>query len=392
MKTVRKLFWILAAVVLPSCGSDSEEELVGNWVRLGMGDFSGPARAYSAYFVIGDYGYVCGGYNGYKTPRSDMWRYNATTQVAGWTQVDSLPTVERTAANGVLEQVGRQRAVGFSLNGKGYVGTGWDGDELVMKDFFEYNPALDGQRNSDNTSKAWQEIAPLPGPARYDAIAFVINGTAYVGGGYTSGVDKEYLADVYKFIPPTAAKQEGGWEAVPPMGKKRGGAVAFVLRDPADNKEYAYVCTGQNSSGNVYEFQRFDGEKWENLRHMKSWADDDDFDDEYGNNLMRINAIAFTMKGSGSVEKGYITAGNVATTWEYDPPVYDGNRNVISGDIWVQRTPFSSSRMGAFALSFPGKGANGDNLVVIGTGTQGSYFRDDILRFEPEAENSTSDD
>jgi hypothetical protein len=154
--------------------------------------------------------------------------------------------------------------------------------------------------------------------------------------------------------------------------------------------EWAYYCTGWNASGLVAEFQRFNGTIWEDLRPMKTFYDDDDFDDDYGQNLVRTNAVAFAMKGSGVSEKGYITAGNKNTTWEYETPVKDGNI-LVSGDIWTQKTSFSS-RTGAFALSFPGLGINGDNLVLIGTGLYGSQYREDIWVFEPEIENNTNDD
>ncbi|MDR0713844.1 MAG: hypothetical protein LBF89_06260 [Bacteroidales bacterium] len=372
MKTVKQLILGLAVVAFAACSGDSEEELVGNWVGTGTGDFGGVARAYAATFVIGDTaGYVCGGDNGYKTPRRDMWVVKVKKDGYGvsswsWTNTnDSIP-------------LGRQRAVGFSVNGKGYVGTGWDGDEVVMNDFWEYDPTKQG------TTEAWRKIASLPGVARYDATAFVLKGEAYITGGYTKGADKEYLQDLWKFVPPSSGNPDGGWIAVNnPPSKKRSSAVAFVIDG------WVYLCTGKNASGNVSEFQRFDGTKWEPLRPIKSYDEDNDYDDEYGQKLLRTNAVGFSMKGSGTTEKGYITAGNTNTTWEYEPPVYSGNR-LVSGDVWIQRTAFFT-RNGAFALSFPGYGSNGDNLVLIGTGQSGYYY-EDLWVFQPEAENKTNDD
>ncbi|MDR1666447.1 MAG: hypothetical protein LBS03_01950 [Bacteroidales bacterium] len=373
MKRVKQLLSSLAVLAFVACSGDSEEELIGNWVGTETGDFGGVARAYAATFVIDNKGYVCGGDNGYKVPRRDMWVVTVTKDSYGvsawsWTNTkDSLGLGK-----------GRQRAVGFSVNGKGYVGTGWDGDEGVMKDFWEYDPAKSGQPD------AWREIAPLPGVARYDATAFVLKGEAYVTGGYTKGADKEYLQDLWKFTPPSVAHPDGEWTEISVTpSKKRGLAVTFVIGD------WVYLCTGKNASGYVSEFQRFNGTRWENLRPIKSFDEDNDYDDEYGQKLLRTNAIGFAMKGSGTTEKGYITAGSTNTTWEYEPPVYEGNR-LVSGDIWIQRTSFFT-RHGAFALSFPGYSDNNDNLVLIGTGQSGNYY-EDLWVFRPEDENKTNDD
>ena len=65
----------------------------------------------------------------------------------------------------------RRAAVAFSLNGKAYVGTGHDG--FSKNDFWEYDPAL-------NT---WTQKNDFSGSPRYGAVAFVVNGKVYIGGG-----------------------------------------------------------------------------------------------------------------------------------------------------------------------------------------------------------------
>ncbi|MDR1666692.1 MAG: hypothetical protein LBS03_03235 [Bacteroidales bacterium] len=387
MKAYQKFFLAFMAAVLVSCGSDSEEELIGNWVRIG--EFGGPGRSYTATFVIDNVGYVCGGWNGTKYLRRDMWKLVVTNGEGKWYDTgDSLPA-----------GMERRNAVGFSVNGKGYIGTGWDGDEKVMNDFWEYDPEksvdLDPSKlNPDGTSPAWRKVASLPAPARYEAVSFVINNVAYVGTGYTAGKDKEYKLDFWKFNAPdpTDSNDIGSWEQVESTGNKRGAAAAFVIGD------WAYLCTGSNSSGQVYTLYRFNpnnpiNERWQKLRDISSRIEDDDFDDEYGTNLMRTYAVAFTMKGTSGSEKGYIAIGSNSTTWEYEPPVFSGT-TLISGDVWTQRTAFPlGSRTGAFAMSFKDLSARGDNLIFIGTGSQGTTTsREDVWQFDPEAENSTADD
>ncbi|GHT24323.1 hypothetical protein FACS189430_09030 [Bacteroidia bacterium] len=376
MKTVKQFFLGLTVVLFASCSGDSEEELIGNWVRTGVNEFGGAERAYAATFVIDGKGYVCAGRNGFRYPdggfgRRDMWVGTPTGENGrcSWVETpDSLP-----------DGKGRFQAVGFSVNGKGYVGAGWNGDENVMRDFWEYDPTKSGQPD------AWREIAPLPGVARYNATAFVLKGVAYVIGGQTRGADKAYLQDFWKFNPPSDAEPDGSWTRMEITTGKRAGASTFVIDD-----EWVYYCLGQNSSGPVYEFQRFNGTEWDDLRPMRSYNSDDDYDDDYGYDLERYDAVAFTLKGTGTSYKGYITAGTKATTWEYEPPVKSGGV-LISGDIWTKRTGFRA-RQGAFALSFPGLGAGGDNLVLTGTGVESSNYREDLWIFRPEDEHTTNDD
>jgi N-acetylneuraminic acid mutarotase len=67
----------------------------------------------------------------------------------------------------------RERAVAFSIGDFGYVSTGIDTAEALLKDLWQYDP------NSDT----WTQKADLPGSARRDAVAFSVNGKGYVGTG-----------------------------------------------------------------------------------------------------------------------------------------------------------------------------------------------------------------
>lgn len=61
-------------------------------------------------------------------------------------------------------------SVAFTLNNKGYVGTGsFDG-----KGFFEYDPAVD----------KWSKKTDFAGSARRSSIGFSVNGKGYIGGGF----------------------------------------------------------------------------------------------------------------------------------------------------------------------------------------------------------------
>ncbi len=128
---------------------------------------------------------------------SDFWEYDPATNI--WTAKASLPAAARC------------RAVGFSANGKGYIGLGTNG-LLSYNDLWEYNPA----------TNAWTQKANFPGAARHSASVFVINNIAYVGGGLNATSIGQI--DFYKYNPATNA-----WIAIssmPSSGYKRG---AFAI-------------------------------------------------------------------------------------------------------------------------------------------------------------------
>lgn len=73
-----------------------------------------------------------------------------------WTQLADFP-------------VDREDAVGFSINGKGYIGIGsYNG--TVKSDFYEYDPIND----------TWTRIADLPTKGSIGSVAVVIGGKAYI--------------------------------------------------------------------------------------------------------------------------------------------------------------------------------------------------------------------
>lgn len=75
----------------------------------------------------------------------------------------------------VMPGVGRASAVGFAINGKGYVALGRTAMRSgALNDCWEYNPDSD----------KWTQKASFPGKARVKAIGVGLNGKAYIGLGY----------------------------------------------------------------------------------------------------------------------------------------------------------------------------------------------------------------
>jgi N-acetylneuraminic acid mutarotase len=341
---------LMAFAVITSCGSDEEEELIGNWTTLGS--FDGESRGDATGFVIGDTAYICLGYNAKAKALSDLWRYNPSDKT--WEKRADFPGSPRYAA------------VSFSVGDKAYVGLGYDANgtlNKVFKDFWEYDP---------RTNKWDSVVSPFPGVERYYAVGASVGGKGYVGTGYDGGSP---LKDFYSFTPGTTPGS-GTWTSISSYeGSKRSGASVFVIGN------YLYLLGGTANDGNPVDFQRYDPNKgegdkgtWEkilDLRNTDLTSDDDKYD-----NIPRAYASTFVINN-----KGYITLGQktmaLSSTYEYDPQT----------NIWTERTAFSRSTR-SYAVSFSLK-----NRGFVMTGRSGSSTRfDDFFEFFPTTENNEYDD
>ncbi|MEI6815060.1 MAG: kelch repeat-containing protein [Bacteroidota bacterium] len=124
-------------------------------------NFGGTGRAAAISFVIDSIAYVGSGTDGYPNINvvSDFWKYDVTTNA--WTQIANFPSP-------------RQEMATFTINHKGYVGTGADNNYNGINDFFEYNPG----------TNQWTQIASYPGPnGTHCAMGFSIGNTGFVGTG-----------------------------------------------------------------------------------------------------------------------------------------------------------------------------------------------------------------
>src|SRR4051812_39214727 len=77
---------------------------------------------------------------------------------------------------GRVGPISRTGAASFSINGKGYTGTGATlGGTLDANDFWEYDPI----------AGTWSQKADFAGAARRDAVGFSIGDRGYIGTGAT---------------------------------------------------------------------------------------------------------------------------------------------------------------------------------------------------------------
>lgn len=117
------------------------------------------------------------GYNGEN--RNDWWEYFPAKDE--WKQLSDVP------------DGGRVNAVALTIGERVFVGTGryFAGTETggrPKKNIIEY----------DTNNDRWYKRGEIPGSGRENAIAFVINGHAYIGLGEN---DSELLNDMWTFVP-----------------------------------------------------------------------------------------------------------------------------------------------------------------------------------------------
>lgn len=147
--------------------TDTWSELVG---------FGGEKRIDATSFVINNKVYIGTGIsNGqYKV---DFWEFDPATDV--WTRKNDLDEEDDYV-------IVRSNAVGFSLDGLGYIATGYYGGALGT--IWEYDPLSDD----------WENITSIEATSRQDAVAFSNGSRGFVLMGRTGSL---YLDDVYEVYP-----------------------------------------------------------------------------------------------------------------------------------------------------------------------------------------------
>ncbi len=290
--------------------------------------FDGDARGNSVSFVIGDKGYIVTGYDG-DDYLSDLWEYNKNGDY--WVRLADFPGVARSGA------------VGFELNGKGYIGTGYDGEDK-LNDFWCYDPSTD----------TWEQKADFIGTARYGAVGFSVGNKGYIGTGY----DGSELKDFYEYDDATDS-----WaQAVGFGGDKRKDALVFVINDNA------YLASGLRNGAYENDFYMFDGSS-------KTWTrltDLDDDDSDYS--VLLSSGVSFTLDGLGYIATGE-SSGISKNLWVYDPAT----------DTWDEDPDFEgTARQDAVSFSFS------DKAFVL-MGRSGSYYFDDNWEYRPLEEVDEDD-
>ena len=260
-------------------------------------DLGGSGRYSSAGFSIGSKGYIgtgvinnnnynnCGCFSNGSSitciscymetyDLADFWEYDSTSDT--WTQKADF-------GGGT-----RDFAVGFSIGGKGYMGTG-EGElyPYYKNDFWEYDPA----------SNTWTQKADFGGAARGEATGFSIGGKGYIGTGTTVDSSGAFVNsnDFWEYDPVSniwTQKADFG-------GTARNGAVGLSIGSKG------YIGTGFDSSTQK--------DFWEFEPATNTWTQRVDF-----GGTAREDAVAFSIGNAGYVTTGFLNFYNKQDLWEYD--------------------------------------------------------------------------
>ncbi|MBP9882029.1 MAG: fibronectin type III domain-containing protein [Chitinophagales bacterium] len=278
-------------------------------------DFGGGARSKAIGFSLDDKGYLGTGYRyvdafeiyNYK----DFWEFDPVANT--WTQKADF------AGNS------RYGAVGFNINNKGYVGTGYSyvpfGAKTYYRDFWQYEPASD----------SWIKKVDFGGNARLGAIGFSIGEKGYIGTGQSmSDVELNYAKDFWEYNPISDTWTQKADFAL----TERSYAIGFSLSG------YAYVGTGINDD--------YFKDMWQYNPAVNEWTQQADF-----SGTARKGASVFTIG-----EKGYLGMGVNYDTyyseyiylrdfWQYTPasitacaiPGDDTILNISTASVLITWTP-----------------------------------------------------
>lgn len=264
---------------------DSTEPSLGVWTQIA--DFPGPKRGGAVSFTIGNKSYVGTGQftsGSNLNMYNDFWEYNPETNT--WNQISSIPAI------------GRVSAVGFSIDGKGYVGSGrysfTNSDGL--SDFWEYDPLTDN----------WIQVKNLPKEIS-GGIGFAINGKAYVGTGQ---VGIKYINDFWEYDP-----SSNNWiEKASFAGDVRRNATSFVIGN------LGYIGTGDFRHSNKSDF-------WEYNPDTDTWIQKANFPGS-----SRSVATGFSIGNKGYLGTGW-DGSSLNDLWQYDP----------LKDVWIRKADFKGS-------------------------------------------------
>lgn len=148
-------------------------------------------------FVVNNKAYVIGGYNGGLNPHGKMFEYDPAND--SWSEKAEYPVTAQLANYVILPLT-------FSINGKGYITCGevrkssGAGTEFTKKTF-EYDPAND----------SWTPKADYPGDARAAGIGFSKDGKGYAGLGFNKDPNFNTLfhSDIYVYDPQSDSWTKG---------------------------------------------------------------------------------------------------------------------------------------------------------------------------------------
>ena len=228
-----------------------------------------------------------------------------------------------------FEGLKRERAVAFTADGFGFVGTGVDTAEFVHNDLWKYDAALD----------AWSQVADLPASVRRNAIAFSIDNKGYIGTGMNTVTATE----------PGALKQNDLWEYTPSTNswiQKANfpgfGGVGIYFSTVFTAGSKAYMVGGKLGPNN------YSNQTWEYDPVLDSWTQKANF----------LGGVRYQLSSFAINGKGYAGLGTDQDVYRDDWYEYKPTTNT-----WVQKASLpGSERSNATTFTIGQKG-----FVCMGT-------------------------
>jgi N-acetylneuraminic acid mutarotase len=230
-----------------------------------------------------------------------------------------------------LPAAARQGPSSFVINGKAYVMGGWNFNTFFTE-LWMYDPVLN----------AWSQKAELPGPGRQFGVAFAIEGIGYYG---TGNAGSTAYTDWYAYDPTTDTWTQKA--SLPGIG--RTSAVGFTLGG------LGYVATGgPNYSNNVY---RYDPvlDQWTTLPNFAGTP--------------RRYAAGFVLGEYAYVCNGQGSNGHGNTCWRFDP----------MDDSWTQVANYPTGCSGGMAITL-------NDRAQLFRGYNGAGYQSTIYEYDPQTD------
>lgn len=150
----------------------------GTWTRIA--DFKGSPRSTAVAFADGQYGYVGTGFNG--DFFGDFYRYDPGTN--SWKEIPDYPGRKR------------EQASIMQIDGKVYLMAGLN-NGAFLTDIWLFNPESQSWTNETPATTDAQYANFKAAVNRYDAVTFTLDGKGYIA----TGTNGQYLNTVYQFDP-----------------------------------------------------------------------------------------------------------------------------------------------------------------------------------------------
>ena len=224
---------------------------------------------------------------------------------------------------------GRSSAVGFSIDGYGYIGTGYNINFGTQSDFWKYDTLLN----------AWTQVASISG-ARFNSFCFVIDSIGFVGGG-DGGPGMGGLSNMQKYSPATNT-----WTAVANYPSAINSGIGMSINGIG----YVYDFTAMNN------FYRYDP-------GINNWSAETNYP-----GLEADAASIFAIGDNGYIMSGWLGGGVYRTVYMYSSVTHS----------WTQKNSFPvSGRWDASAFTINGRGYYGFGI------DSANNYHNDFWEYDP---------